>query len=115
VYEPDGNHISYSNTVRSLGGRLIRNMQNSPYSVEIQSYNFNDPSSIFNGTFSCIVRFAGCSSTCGIPIRFNLTILQGPNNDWHQYSGVLETTSTEIPVATFRVPTSSIRTLNESM
>jgi hypothetical protein len=122
VYEPNGNHISYSNTVSSLGGRLMRDMQNSPNSIEIISYNFNEPSSIFNGTFSCIVRFAGCSSSCGIPIRFNLTILQGLNNDWHHYSGVLETTSTDIPVATFIVPTStssttcsSIRTLNESM
>ncbi len=73
--------------------------------VEIISYDFNDLSSVFNGTFTCKVAFFNCYSTCGVPIRFNLTILQGPNNDWHYYSGVLADTSTEILVATFSVNT----------
>jgi hypothetical protein len=116
VYEPNGNHIYYSNKVSSLGGRFIKDMKNSPNSVEIITYNFNDPLSIFNGTFTCKVSFASCASTCGVPIRFNLAILQGPNNDWHYYSGVMVNTSTEILVATFSVETcSSIRTLNESI
>ena len=71
--------------------------------VEIISYNFNDPSLILNGKFTCKVAFTNCYSSCGIPIRFNLTILEGPNNDWHYYSGVVADTSTEVLVSTFIV------------
>ena len=73
--------------------------------VEIISYNFNDPSLILNGKFTCKVAFTNCYSSCGIPIRFNLTILEGPNNDWHYYSGDLSSTSYQKTVATFSVAT----------
>ncbi len=122
VSEPSGDHIYYGNTLSSLGGRFMGDMSYEQNAVEIISYNFTDPSLIFNGTFFCSVLFTNCYSTCGVPIRFNLTILQGPNNDWHYYSGVVADTSTEILVSTFSVATSTasttcsqIRTLNESM
>ena len=122
VFEPSGERIYYGNTLSSLGGNFMGDMSYEQNAVEIISYNFNDPSLILNGKFTCKVAFTNCYSSCGIPIRFNLTILEGPNNDWHYYSGVVADTSTEILVSTFIVDTevnssscSSIRTLNDSM
>jgi hypothetical protein len=57
--------------------------------VEIISFNSNNPSSIVWGTFTCKLVFYSCRSMCGVPINYNVTILLGPNNDWHHYSGVV--------------------------
>jgi hypothetical protein len=115
VHESNGDHIYYDNRESSRGGRLIRDSAGSN-AVEIISYNFNNPSSNFNvrvtegfsyyfinpssnfiQTFTCQVVCHYCPGS----IRFNLTILQGPNNDWHYYSGDLSSTSLQKTVATF--------------
>ncbi len=72
--------------------------------VEIISFNSDNPSSIVRGTFTCKVVFFSCHNVCGVPIKYNVTILQG-TNDWHYYSGVasLVSTSVQIQVATFTV------------
>ncbi len=152
VYESSGDHIYHGNRVSSRGGRLIRDSSGSN-AVEIISYNFDNPSSLFNGPvtggfsyysvnpssifneeFTCTVVCLSCTQTFTESIHFNLTILQGPNNDWHYYSGDLSSTSYQKTVATFSVATpittttttsrsrfassiscSPTRTLNESM
>jgi hypothetical protein len=100
VYESSGDHIYHGNRVSSRGGRLIRDSSGFN-AVEIISYNLINPSSIVIQTFTCQVVCFNCPGS----IRFNLTILQGPNNDWHYYSGDLSSTSYQKTVATFSVAT----------
>ena len=104
MYDPNGAHIYFGQRSSSLGGSLQIDMA-SANSIEIITFNSYNSPSIVHGSFTCKVVFYSCRSTCGVPILYNVTILQGLNNSYHYYSGVATTASSsnELHVATFTV------------
>jgi hypothetical protein len=104
VFDPNEEHIYSGHRSSALGGRLNVDMQSTTNAVEIISFNATNP-----GTYTCKVSYWSCGGGCLMslgPISYNVAILQGPNNDWHYYSGVLTTADHNAvlyQVATFTV------------
>jgi uncharacterized protein YfaP (DUF2135 family) len=107
VWDPSNNHIYYGNKTSPIGGQLNIDMQYSPNSLEVISFNANNSSSIVRGSFSCKVAYYSCSanyySSCGSPIKYSVSILTA-SNTWKYFNGSVSTANNSlITVYTFTV------------